>query len=182
MPNVTPAWNLPYPCPGDVVTAADFYNLDVALDEALSVLDVQQETVRTRPCIRWYRDVATVVATGVALNIVPTATDFSINWPTYNVVPQSGLYWFSAEIDAGDNTAATLTAEAVTILFSTYPGFIQVTRFNDSLTDIGMWKGITGIALLTAGETITLQYSPVGTAGNVTITFAGLQARMIFPT
>lgn len=182
MPNVTPVWNLPYPCPGDVVTAADFLNLDVALDEALTALDAQSEVVRNRPFIRWYRDTPTVVATGAGIVLTPTSVDFQTNWPTFNVAPMTGLYHIALEMDAGDNSAATLTSESMFVTFSTYPGVIQVVRYNESLVDIGMPRAITGVALLNAGETITCQYAPTGTAGNVTFNFAGFQARLVFPT
>lgn len=181
MPNVTPVWNLPYPCPGDVVSAADFLALDQALDSALSVLDAQQTARRNRPYIRWYRDVATNVATGGSLAIVPTATDFSSGWPVYNTIPVSGLYHIGAVIDPGDNTAATLTSETLLVNFFTYTGQLRVTRYNESATDIGSWKAVSGYVPLQAGETIIFTYTPTGTAGTVTITFAMLQARLVVP-
>jgi hypothetical protein len=181
MPNVTPVWNLPYPCPGDVVSAADFLNLDVALDSALAALDAKAEERRTRPCIRWYRDTPTNIATGGTLAIIPLTVDFQVNWPVTANAPRTGLYHISAQIDAGDNTAATLSSERVTVTFGTYPAPIEVTRYNESGTDIGMWKAISGFVPLQAGEVISLSYSPTGTAGTVTITFAALQARYVMP-
>lgn len=181
MPNLTPVWALPYPCPGDVVTAADFLNLDAALDTALTTLDAEAERRRTRPCIRWYRDSPTNIATGGTLAILPGSVDFQVNWPVTNSAPLTGLYHISAQVDAGDNTAATLSSERITITFGTYPAPIEVTRYNDSTTDIGMWKAISGFVPLNAGEVISFSYSPTGTAGTVTITFASLQARYVMP-
>lgn len=181
MPNVTPVWNLPYPCPGDVVGAADFLALDVAIDSALSVLDAQQTARRNRPHIRWYRDVATNVATGASLAINPTATDFSENWPVFNTVPVSGLYHIGAVCSSGDNSAASIVSETLLVNFFTYTGELRVVKYNESLVDVGLWTSVSGYVPLQAGETIIFTYTPTGTAGTVTITFAGLWARLVVP-
>lgn len=179
MPNMTPVWALPYPCPGDTVSAADFMRLNEAIEVGLGALDTLQEQAAQRPYYRWIRQTPTAVATGGSVFFSYTQEDARYAWPVFNQAPVAGLYHFSLQVDPGDNSAAVLLSENIRITFGTYPGEIANTRYNPTGLDIGMWKACVGVAPLSAGETYTIGYDPTGTAGTVTFQYAAFQARLI---
>lgn len=129
MPDQTPNFAIPYPCPGDVIDCDMFADWANAIDDALTTVNTAAEAAANRP-----RAMLRTLATGFAVPVnVATTIQFNevTNNPVYNngitvgafpytgftVNPPltSGFYLFSATF-IPVNTVTTVTAFKASIV------------------------------------------------------------------
>lgn len=100
MPQTTPIYGFPFPCPGETITAAAFTNLANAIDTKLLDLRTQESSALHRPRAEQSR---------LGFNVV-VATDTTITGAgsTY-VIPADGIYIVSVTyvIDSGFSPGAS---------------------------------------------------------------------------
>ncbi len=174
MPGST-SLGIPYPLPGEVIDAADFQDMSVAVDALLSQLDVLRDLVGARPSAAMSGG---SVATATGVN--GTVTNFStVTWdtggycdlgvhPSSFVVP-AGLYWVSC---TGFLSGATTVANKRLMIRS------SATDWGGQSTDIttgtgnGSMSVTSGTVVATAASnTIEVRTFWSGTGGPATTQF-----------
>lgn len=123
MPDVTPIYGFPFPCPDDMVSPTDFFDLASAIDAKLQTLANDEQATLFRPSFDLF-SVSNTAAAGVTK--VTTGGESSI------VTPQNGIYMATAEVlpEAGD--PVTLDAMRLRVRLAGTPVFGKTyNRVND---------------------------------------------------
>jgi hypothetical protein len=168
----TPRFAIPFPCEGDVITAASFQAFAMAIEAAAASVDAVKAVVLSRP--------SAFVVNTVGQNItVATTTTFTYDtelWDTDNMsnlavnndrltVVTNGVYMLNAST-VGGILATTVTA---TSLLFTKNGTVFATAKNDAPTGYSTTLGveITALVSCVAGDILRTQIRWEGTGGPV---------------
>lgn len=162
MPDTTPVYGLPYPCPGDTVDATDFQDLALAVEATLVNVDADYLLALNR----FNTDL------GGATQTIAAGVDTVITTPQY-VIPADGIWVVSAHL-FNANTPPTINSmrirvrQGVTVRF----GFTANTEVNTPRRVIA-----DGPIVAAAGDVIstTVLYSGTGTMD----VFVDLTAKML---
>lgn len=103
MPDTTPIFALPYPCPGDTVDATDFQDLALAIEAVM----VNIEADYTLALNRFNVDLSGAVQT------LPAGVDTVITTPQYTIT-QAGVYVVSAHLFPA-SSPATINATRIRV-------------------------------------------------------------------
>lgn len=162
MPDTTPIYALPYPCPGDVVDATDFQDLALAIEATM--VDIEDDYFLALN--RYSTDL------GGSTQTIPAGVDTVMTTPQY-VIPADGVWvvsahMFNATTPPTINSMRIRVRQGVTSRF----GFTANTEVNTPRRVMA-----DGVIVAAVGDVVstTVLYSGTGTMD----VFVALTAKML---
>ncbi len=155
MPDATPIYEFPYPCPDDVISPAAFSDLANAIDAKLNELATQEQETLFRPSFELF-GVTNTAAAGVVK--VTTGTESSV------VAPLSAVYMVTAEASP-QTGGVSVDAIRLRVRLAGTPFFGNtINHVNDG----GLFPSphCTGMLIATAGDLIDTDFLFTG-SGNL---------------
>lgn len=151
MPDTTPIYDFPYPCPGETITPASFQNLANAIDAKLLELQADAIFALNRPNI----DSDVVATQGIPPSVVTTLTTAD---STYTI-SVAGVWVVFLEVarDSGPTTVNYQRAQVLQNAVARF-GFTQ-----DSEGDVPVNCRAFGAIVAAAGDVITGTFLWTGT-------------------
>jgi hypothetical protein len=153
MPDSTPIFNFPYPCPGETVTATDFFSLASAIDAKLLQVQADQTFALNRRNVDLAVSGSQAIPPGVITTLTLADSTFTVS------VAGVWVVWMEA-VDSG--SPATVTYQRMQVLQN------AVVRFSfsqDSENNITVPCRPMCVVVAAAGDVITstFQYTGTGT-------------------
>jgi hypothetical protein len=156
MPDATPIYAFPFPCPDEVITPLSFTELANAIDAKLLEVNADMVFALNRSNIDYTSDTGTqVIPAGVETVLTPTSSTYTITVP--------GVYAFWVRV-ASSVPPATITAQRVRVRLN---GVVQYGFTHDSDANNPVIVRATGpIIATTPGDVISTTFIYTGTGTN----------------
>lgn len=170
MPQTTPIYAFPYPCPGELITAATFANLANAIDTKM------QDVVNDENYALGRYSASITSASNIAAPGVPLVTAGASS--TY-VLPASGLWEITAYMPTHTFSVATATSMRMRVRQNAVNRFGSMEKPGTS--NIDNRQSCTGMILGVVGDTISTEILYTGPPVSYTYT-VNIQAKLVVRT
>lgn len=169
MPETTPIYNFPYPCPADPVTAVDFAALANAIDAQMLVVEADESYALNRYNVQQFGSAQAGIAIGVDTPIASVGSTY--------IAPVDGFYLANIYVDAFSTLTMTSCRLRPRVATVAQPGATDYVGTVFGLASANFVLSAIPL-IMTAGQTLDTTFIFFGT-GTATVSLFDLEVRLV---